>query len=162
MKKIKEILTIKTILAFVFGVLITSFFFYNSANSNLNVRFISSFELRQPSVDHISIRGSYKNESGIDNVNLECYLQDNICREASSYFLRDGVFGMGIMKDYTVIEKTPTKVVAVYEGIAAIHSFIIELDKHKVTFKNQSKNDPSDVRLYELENGVDAIKKSIE
>ncbi len=159
MKKIKQILINKFTLGLIFGVLCFYALQTLFREPQKEIKYLGNFELNQTLKNYLSIRGTYAVNKELVNVLLECDLNIKTCTESTFNVSTDGIAGLGVMNTYQVIEATPSKIIAQLEGLGAIHSYIIELDKNVVTFKSQSKQNSSDVDFYVLENGMDTLKK---
>ena len=151
---------IKYLVFFVLGVLSAILVTHVYEGPGRKITFLQSFEINDSFLPYLKIHGTYVDRSNdLNIVSLECNLSVNTCTESSVFVLESGIAGMPATKDYSIIEKTPTRVVAKYEGLAAHHMFIIDLAERKVTFKAQSNTDPSDVDLYQLEDGLNSLNK---
>lgn len=129
-------------------------------DSGRKITFLQNFEINESVPPLLNIHGTYIDRSNdLNIVSLECNISVNTCTESSVFVLESGITGMSPIKEYSIIEKTPTRTVAKYEGLAAYHMFIIDLAERKVTFKGQSNTNPSDVDLYPLEDGLASLRK---
>ncbi len=145
---------------FALGVLTTILVIHVYQAPGRKITLLQNFEINDSFPPYLNIHGTYVNRNDdLHIVSLECNVSVDTCTESSVFVLESGITGMSPVKDYSVIEKTPTRIVAKYEGLAAYHMFIIDLAERKVTFKAQSNTNPSDVDLYQLEDGLASLKK---
>lgn len=148
------------ILGFAFGILAMALFNYLSSEKHLSVTYLQELEIEDLSPEMIRVRGAYIDSSDdINMILLECYLQRNICNEIPVFITKEGIVGIVQSKEYAIIDKSPTRIVAKYEGLEASHVFTIDLATKQVAFKNED-NDSSSFRIYEL-GGGEAILRQI-
>lgn len=142
-------ITLAILVAFVGGFLVSNF----SKEKSLEITYLQKFEIQDSSPDYITVKGAYKDSSqDINLVNLECNLKTDTCVESPTFITKDGITGIVQLKEYKIIDKSPTRVVAEYRGLAAFHTFTIDLATKKASFKNEG-NDSSDFETYELVDG---------
>lgn len=131
--------------------LIATGYFNQSA---ISIDYIPPFEIDTTLQDElISVKGSYISSDSVHIVSLDCYLVDGTCIESSSYVSKEGLSDVFAPKTYEIIEQSPTRIVAEYYGLATTHSYVVDLASEKVTFKNKSNTDPTDVATYDLVDG---------
>lgn len=149
--------------SFILGVIVSVIFInlFITDRSDKKITYLPKFEITNPKFFPIvTVQGTYlKSNRDINLVNLECYLDKGICLESTVFITRDGITGMVPLKEYEIIEKTPTRIVAKYEGLAAFHMFTVDLATKKAIFKNEANTDSSDVVIYELEDGMKVLEK---
>lgn len=142
-------ITLAILIAFVGGFLVSNF----SKEKSLEITYLQKFEIQDSSPDYITVKGAYKDSSqDINLVNLECNLKTDTCVESPTFITKDGITGIVQLKEYKIIDKSPTRVVAEYRGLAAFHTFTIDLATKKASFKNED-NDSSNFETYELVDG---------
>lgn len=108
----------------------------------------------------VRVSGSYLDESNDLNMSsFECNLTQKSCVESSVFITKGGITGIVPLKEYYIMEKTPTRIVAKYDGLASSHMIIIDLAERKATFKAQSNTNSSDFDIYELEDGETTLSK---
>lgn len=145
--KIKILVVI--LVSFLGGFFVSTLFKENS----LNITYLQKFEIQDSSPDYITVKGAYRDSSqDINLVNFECNLQTDTCIESPTFITKDGITGVVQLKEYKIIDKSPTRIVAEYRGLAAFHTFTIDLATKKASFKNED-NDSSNFETYELVDG---------
>lgn len=143
-----------TLSAFMIGSVVTLLATGYFTQSAISIDYIPPFEIDTTLQDElISVKGSYISTNSVHIVSLDCYLIDGICIESSSYVSTEGLSDVFAPKTYEIIEQSPTRIVSEYYGLAAIHSYVVDLASEKVTFKNKSNTDPSDVATHDLVDG---------
>ena len=109
----------------------------------------------------LKVKGNYiESDKTVYSIQLDCYLDKKICTESSFLILKNGSIGIGSLREFSVIENTPTKVVVQYKSGYANYTYIIELDKREIYLKNQSNPDSSDFNIYKLKSGAEILKES--
>lgn len=144
---------VKITLAILVGLLGGYFISGFSQENSIEITYLQKFEIQDYSPEYIRVQGAYKDSlQDINLVNLECNLQTDSCIESPTFINKDGIVGVVQLKEYKIIDKSPTRIVAEYRGLAAFHTFTIDLATKKVSFKNED-NDSSNFETYELVDG---------
>lgn len=129
-----------------------------SSAKGINVNYLPEFDLNDTFYPYVEFKGAKYDESNIDIVSFNCDLEAGVCYESLAYILGTGGAGNIGIKEYKVIESTPTRIVAEFEGLAAIHSYVIDLALEEVTFKNQGKQNSDDVAFQDVMDGSKALE----
>jgi hypothetical protein len=150
----KKLLLVSIIAVAVLAILLVPRALHLLNNQSLKITYLQEFEIADYSPELIAVKGTYTDSVGSVNiVSLECRLLLDTCTEVLVFITDDGVTGIVDSKEYTIIEKSPTRIVARYDGFAAFHMFTIDLATKKATFKNEAYDNPSDVGIYDLVDG---------
>ena len=140
---------IYTSIGFVLGILVVFLYRGDASSGGKKITYLQEFEISDYSPEMILVKGSYVDSSNdLNLVSLECILTSNTCTETMVFVTEDGI-----------IESTPTRIVARYDGLSAFHMFTIDLAMKKVVFKNESNTNSNDASVYELEDGNISLSK---
>ena len=147
--QMKTKISVAILISFIGGFLVSNLI----QKSSLDITYLEKFDIKDYSPEFIRVKGVYKDTSNdINIINLECNLQTDSCIESPTFITKDGIVGVVQLKEYRIIDKSPTRIVAEYRGLAAFHTFTIDLATKKVSFKNED-NDSQNFETYELVDG---------
>lgn len=148
-------LIFEILIAFIVGFFASGFF----KESTLGITYLQEFEINDYSPEFVRVQGVYEDSSyDINLINFECNLETNTCVESPTFITKEGIVGAVPFKDYKIIDKSATRIVAKYQGLAAFHTYTIDLATKKVHFKNED-NDSSSFETYELVDGHTILEK---
>lgn len=139
---------------------VSGFFIGQNSSQPYQLVYAQKFEITDRSPESVRVRGSYADSVGLNMFVLECNMVNDYCIESPSFITKDGVAGVVETKAYAIIEKSPTRIVAEYHGLATTHRFIIDLALKEVTFTEEDI-ETGQVQNHKVVDGESVIRENI-